>query len=137
MRRFLDHDPEFLRRLRQGVRERAQRRRVTLRRIPWNRRRLFPSGLIWSAVVIAGAAAALFQSAEPSARLQRTGAEAAFAIACLLLVSDFERRITALLHHWPDLVAALCLPTTNVWMGYRQIARSRPMLPPLLLWRMR
>lgn len=133
MRRFLDHDPEFLRRLRQGVRERAQRRRVALRRVPWNRRRVFPSGLIWSAVVIAGAAAALFQSGEPSARLQRSGAEAAFALACLLLVSDFERRIVALLNHWPDLLAAVCLPTTNIWMGYRQMARSRPMLPPLLL----
>lgn len=133
MRRFVDHHPAFLRRLREAARERAARRPLRLRRPGWNRSRRFDGQVIWSTGLVLMMVLALVRGGGERAELSRDAVEAGYALGALFLVASLERGLNAALHYWPDLLAALRLPTTNVWMGRRQWGRGLRRITPVVI----
>ena len=133
MNRFRDHHPAFLRRLREGARERAVRRRRPLRRRDWNRSRHFDSQALWSTGLALMTVLAMGRGGGGRVELGQDAVEAGYAISALFLVASLERGLTAALHFWPDLLAALRLPTTDLWMGQRQWGRGLGRILPVVL----
>lgn len=131
MNEFRDHHPEFLRTLRQSARRRAATRQVKRRRPPWAWRRWIPN---WAAVLalLAAMMFSLSRRYTGTSTLTPDGVEALLALLALFLASTTERHLTEMLGYWPDLAAALHLPTDNRWITQRQARRGLEPFPVML-----
>ncbi|MBL9173805.1 MAG: hypothetical protein JNL10_09745, partial [Verrucomicrobiales bacterium] len=122
--RFRDHDPEFLKRLRRGARDRLARRNLRPRRPHWNRERYFDGEALWMLLLSGLWAAGLASGNLGGVSLSPTAVSAAYAIAGLFLVTTAERSLHGRLFHGPDLATLVRLPASGAWMVRRQWARA-------------